>query len=64
VRAARPHGGHDRHGAVTSMRYVDARLGLAVDLAGRRLAAHVDGGYGEWSASASVADRNIPAEAR
>ena len=37
-----------------ALRYVDAQLGLAVDLAGRRLAAHADGGYEEWGASASV----------
>ncbi|MCY4502721.1 MAG: hypothetical protein OXE57_14285, partial [Alphaproteobacteria bacterium] len=37
-----------------ALRYVDAGLGLAVELAGRRLAAHADGGYEEWGASASV----------
>ena len=37
-----------------SLRYVDERLGLSVDLAGRRLAAHADGSYEEWGAGASV----------
>ena len=37
-----------------SLRYLDERLGLSVDLAGRRLAAHADGSYEEWGAGASV----------
>ena len=37
-----------------ALRYMDSHLGLAIDLAGRQLAAHADGGYEEWGASASV----------
>ncbi len=37
-----------------SLRYLDAALGLSVDLSGRRLAAHAHGAYEEWGAAAMV----------
>ena len=37
-----------------SVRYVDSRLGLVVDVSGRQLSAHDDEDYSEWGVDASV----------